>query len=774
MSDHNYYNFLTKKRKDSKHFKGQIEQLVHQLTARLKSVDPTTGVEVTDEAARLTLREGPVLMVGQVQAGKTRAFLAVMAKCFDEGYDAAIVLTKGTRLLGMQTIERIRRDFSSRVHGCKVSPIGSKRMKVFDINSLKHLVVTPSLLKSKLVFVAIKEDDNILALRDFLNNNPNLKRLNTLLIDDEADHGTLSYRSSGEMGEVQSGITKLRMSYNQRDRRKRSGVLTMLQVTATPVDLYFQRDESSDELDYISLQPDYSLLLNPHSSYVGGEHYFDRSQEKGSVESYLWSRVSDHEIERLKQPSTTGHLMRRGGRMLERLSGYRDALVSYLVAGTIRYLQTEYRRAHPGTHFFEPSYSSAFLIHISYLRADHTWQRTCLTVLLQHLKENLSLFKKRVTAAYKDFSRSIVAAQSCASSDELDELQLPERGVNEVWDTLLRLLEEEDLQITVINSDDKKSASDVIPLESLVEDGQLALSYTFNIFIGAQSLDRGITVDHLISFYYGRTARSSMQVDSVLQHSRWYGARSLADIAVTRLHTSESLHKQLETAYRFDKTLREDLEQLNGQLSMIEETSLIECSHLKIIDRSKTPAVEYQRFTTQPIVVFYCKASELSRDEHTQLLAEQDELLARYFRHKNKPMKIPQKERAELCDLFERRLVVDHRVSNRKLGRGGVLWDVHMLRANLDLNQKAKTPVWYLGEYKRSINEVIHSPTLHRRLKDINRALSENSSPQLILLKVIGGLKESSGSDVPLYIPMIVNPEGLVGKRFIRALDKEL
>ena len=47
----------------------------------------------------------------------------------------------------------------------------------------------------------------------------------------------------------------------------------------------------------------------------------------------------------------------------------------------------------------------------------------------------------------------------------------------------------------------------------------------YNLFIGGQILDRGITINNLIGFYYGRNPKKFQQ-DTVLQHSRMY-ARAL-------------------------------------------------------------------------------------------------------------------------------------------------------------------------------------------------------------------------------------------------------
>ena len=58
--------------------------------------------------------------------------------------------------------------------------------------------------------------------------------------------------------------------------------------------------------------------------------------------------------------------------------------------------------------------------------------------------------------------------------------------------------------ITKVNSD-----KDIEEL--LDDDGQLKLRTPFNLFIGGQILDRGITINNLIAFYYGRNPQRFQQ-----------------------------------------------------------------------------------------------------------------------------------------------------------------------------------------------------------------------------------------------------------------------
>ena len=54
----------------------------------------------------------PGMLLGKIQSGKTKIFLGVIALAFDNGFDIAVILTKGTKALTLQTLERVRRDFA--------------------------------------------------------------------------------------------------------------------------------------------------------------------------------------------------------------------------------------------------------------------------------------------------------------------------------------------------------------------------------------------------------------------------------------------------------------------------------------------------------------------------------------------------------------------------------------------------------------------------------------------------------------------------------------
>lgn len=76
-----FYNQVTENRKDSIELKTCMENTVKQLLEKDTTIDK------------------PGMLLGKIQSGKTRAFIGIIALAFDNGYDMAIILTKGTKFL---------------------------------------------------------------------------------------------------------------------------------------------------------------------------------------------------------------------------------------------------------------------------------------------------------------------------------------------------------------------------------------------------------------------------------------------------------------------------------------------------------------------------------------------------------------------------------------------------------------------------------------------------------------------------------------------------
>ncbi len=273
-------------------------------------------------------------------------------------------------------------------------------------------------------------------------------------------------------------------------------------------------------------------MLEPHSKYVGGDEYFEKSTDPDSPAFYFYREVPLSEREALKK--NDGRRLQIDRVLTERNSAVlRDAVMTFLVGGAIRRLQQRAGSQRPQKY--------SFLFHTEQSRGSHEWQEKVAIALRDSLvdqaRADSPLFNELLRSAYVDLRRSI----------ELEGVTLPTG--DEVKTAVVESLDSGQLMITKVNSD-----IDIKKL--LADDGQLKLRTPFNIFVGGQILDRGITISNLIGFYYGRNP-NRFQQDTVLQHSRMYGARSTADLSVTRFYAPQHVYQVMKRIHEFDAALRE-------------------------------------------------------------------------------------------------------------------------------------------------------------------------------------------------------------------------
>jgi hypothetical protein len=121
-----------------------------------------------------------------------------------------------------------------------------------------------------------------------------------------------------------------------------------------------------------------------------------------------------------------------------------------------------------------------------------------------------------------------------------------------LFDCYQQILFFDHIRVFTINSDAQMEAR--IDQES----GELKRDVLANIYIGGQSLDRGITLQRMVCFLYGREPQIA-QLDTTLQHARIYGARKPEDLVFTRLYCSTSIFNRLKEITQIDGVLRQSI-----------------------------------------------------------------------------------------------------------------------------------------------------------------------------------------------------------------------
>ena len=507
-----FYRYITEKRNDSDELKTVMEEVSNDLFA-----SHTNDIN-------------PGILLGLIQSGKTRAFVGIMAKCFDLGYDVTVVFTKNSIALVEQTINRLKSEFSM--------PVERNKLYIWDVIRLQNYdMLTGYVLRNKIILVVKKEIRNVEKLLDLFENTE-LRNKKVLIIDDEADQASVSFvRDITEP----DGIAFARIATCLSDfRNNLQGNSSYLQVTATPYSLYLQpEDPTLNQNGYAPLRPGFTYLLKPHDAYIGGKFYFEDALIADSVASYIHIQISGEELKELN----TRPRVARGfnARVLDNILNtnhfniFKIAFYNFLVGGGIRLLQEQ------SDDMWAKPYHCAFLIHTSTTKLIHAMQKDLIEILVQKLRElNRDELSSFIENSYRNISNSINAAQTILPT------------FDEVLEAVFDAIQQNHIGVVEVNSENQVA-------ELLGDDGQLRLDNPFNIFVGGQSLDRGITIENLIGFLYGRNP-GTFQMDTVLQHSRMYGSRKIEDLAVTRFYTSARVYESMRQMHRFDHNLREDIE----------------------------------------------------------------------------------------------------------------------------------------------------------------------------------------------------------------------
>ena len=471
----------------------------------------------------------PGLLLGKIQCGKTRAFVGVMGLAFDKGIDVCVVLTKSDDGLVEQTTARMEYEFRDYLSTVKM------HQTVIGVHKTdKGMHFSPAQINNqKNIFVTYKNTTRLKYLIELFNKTE-FKNKRVLIIDDEADFVSRAFYQKNN--DIDAGKIALLID----EFAQIPDFCRYLQVTATPYSLVLQPDHTVqvNNGSVEPFRPRFVTLVPIHENYVGGKHYFIKSQNSASMYSYLKHIVKEECIERLLDKNKHAKVY-KNAQSTPVYEDLRKALMSYFVASAIRQIQEETLK--------QQRYNSSFFMHISTATKDHRFEKLVVDNILSAWTNEVTANKGQGLLADFDIAYTDMLASNCAGN-QLGEISIFMPSHDDVWKRFLKIFEDGAYIVQIVNSETKG--------DLLGKDGQLKLTSPLNIFIGGFKLDRGITIDHMLGFMYGRNPQTK-QTDAVLQHHRMYGNRSKEDMAVTRLHTTQRLYDIMEWIDNMDHQLRE-------------------------------------------------------------------------------------------------------------------------------------------------------------------------------------------------------------------------
>jgi len=478
--------------------------------------------------------EDPGLLLGNVQGGKTDTYEYIIAGCLDRGFDVVVLLTKGTNALASQTRSRFEKDFAAFKPSDKLTQ--GATVEIHDIMVLRKIgLVEANVNKTKTIIVCKKEVNNMKALIKLFKDHRFLKGKKVLIVDDEADYASRTYKTIkvAKKGQASTRVTHVAKIGEQiNDFRKMLKHHRLLLVTATPYNLFLQPDGSLnlDGKSIKSLRPRFVSIVPMHDQYIGGKQYFVDSDDPNSMYSLLHRPLGQDTINLLS-----------GGQGND--GEIRFAIGQYLMGTAIRRIQ---QRADG------KDYKSSLVIHVQIKKVYHQGQADIVNDIMRDFSAHFAVkslpqgVEQMLKQAYDDFTES----NRKARKQKLINVRVP--TFKAVLNEVNAIFANGNYCVRVVNSDNDVNA--------LLDPGtgELRLDAAVNIFVGGNILDRGITIKNLISFIYGRSPKTFQQ-DTVSQHQRMFGARPLEDMAVTRFYTPPLIYSRLKTIYGLDEYLREQL-----------------------------------------------------------------------------------------------------------------------------------------------------------------------------------------------------------------------
>lgn len=513
-----YYNEKILKENYSEELKECIEKTCQY------SIDTTLlkSVEMDKEK-----RNHPIMMLGKIQSGKTRAFTGVMALAFDNGFDMVFILTKNSKALVDQTRKRMRTEFREAIR--------ENEVEVFDIIKIND-GLTDYELDKKVIIVAKKEKSNLDRISKFISDYTINQSRFCLVIDDEADTTGI-------------GFDKVKDSEDEFDLRKVSARVNairgsldgcvFIQVTATPYALYLQPDFNEEKIEPI--KPQKTILVPSGDGYIGGEYYFLKSKKDDHPAQYIFEAVSEEENELVSNQKRKGKKSKIEDRRRfkqedilicrDKLFMFKKGLINFIVGGCFL------RMKNPKSHF-------SYIIHTATQKSSHIQLEEIAKEFFEQIKnrdnETSPLIEEMLYQSVEDVTKSIVA------------YGFEKPKYEEIQKSFYNAIDRGYIKITTVNSD--KDMQEILDEEN----GELKLSAPFSIFVGGQILDRGVTIPKMIGFYYGRNP-ITMQQDTVMQHSRMFGYRGIDLLSVTRFYTTKRIYENMTRITEIDTALRDSI-----------------------------------------------------------------------------------------------------------------------------------------------------------------------------------------------------------------------
>jgi hypothetical protein len=474
------------------------------------------------------------MVFGDVQAGKTMNYSAVINKACDAGYKVIIVLSGTTESLRSQTQERLDYDFVGEIstvgnqvaHYAKFVGVGNHGQSLrlicrtdVDSDFKNHRGFSIDSVKQPILIVAKKNPSPLKEIINWLDNQnkQNSKKVSqpVFIIDDEADNASVN---AGKEKEDPKTINHLiRQIIDRCDK------VSYVGYTATPfANIFISPDDSYDRSDLVELFPkDFIVSINPPSNYCGGKFYFIDE----ITSEYALCYIEDADACFPKNEPLIGVP-----------KSLKSALMQFFITSAIK----DDRREKGLTSKTGDGRFDSMLINVAIKTSSQNDLKPAIKDLVDSIYEGISSNQslERLNTLMIDLKKIFEDKFSpfLGSETQISWAQVYER---------LKKLEKPVVLSINTKSTDRLNWKQDAPSKVIA--------------IGGFTLSRGITLSGLtISYIF----RNSKAFDTILQMGRWFGYRDgYRDLV--RLWVESDFSEAFDRATRASDDLRNDIIQMN-------------------------------------------------------------------------------------------------------------------------------------------------------------------------------------------------------------------
>ena len=407
-----------------------------------------------------------ILLVGKVQSGKTSNMQMALALAFDNGYNMMIMYAGYDNTLVDQAIDRFSDEAFKKPDGMSDNAARTEWANIFTTREGKGHPIEA--LDDDTIESIISDGGKIIFM--CLKSPDSINKISDLLSSLDLSHvKPIIFDDEGDQASLNNEFRKKNESATYKAICKMKTILKnppYLSVTATPQALVFSPETSR-------LKPKLLQLIHPGEGYTGLNAFHLNTDRIIDVEDELDTYIS---FAKPKLPPTLW-----------------DSLYAYFVSSAIiihRHLLTD----------------TQMIIHFDKLTAKHEIVYNLISQYLDNIQKNIK------NNQHETIDKKLIPMKEIFNNDEYIDKEL-KNG-----------LEFEDIKTDLI-----KVLKSVYPalMNAKGKDTMAKLAWKhFQIRIGADLLQRGVTFDTLITTYFTRWPKGSSNMDTQIQRARWLGYRT--------------------------------------------------------------------------------------------------------------------------------------------------------------------------------------------------------------------------------------------------------